>query len=238
MDIAAVLIGNSVVKPALPGVEKDLARVKSYLLHKIGGAFETNEIEISLNEDKQTIVKRLQKYARHDYVFTLIAGHGEIRTSINDTVLWIGENTIIPVNELVIGCQRQVIFTDVCRKIVDDRKKVLAHADSLLEEVNFSESIGRRAYRDKFERLIRNTTTGVIKFYSCGPNQSAGDDGSGGVYTNTLLDIAESSSQTRDVYDVHMSSKQIVKAKNPPQLPEENIGRRNISDFPPLRISL
>lgn len=237
-QIKAILIGVSNVKPALPGVEIDLVAYKNYLKSNYGGAWEDYEIITLLNKNKAQLKAEISKHTDADFLFMLVAGHGEFRTSVEDTVLCTTDTEYISMKELVVGCKRQLMIIDVCRNVIDDRAINLAEASLSMEKRAFDSAVDtiRPQYRKKYIELLSKTSEGVLQYYSCGKNQSAGDKGDGGVYSQNMLNIARAFQRTCNINEAHDGIKSVVNAVNPPQLPTENIGRRR--DFPPFAVRL
>lgn len=234
----AILIGVSNVKPDLPGVNKDLIAYKNYLKSNHGGAWEDSEIITLLNKNKHQIKLEISKHTETDFLFMLVAGHGEFRKSVDDTVLCTSDTEYISMKDLFVGCKRQLMIIDVCRNIIDDLKINLAEESYKVEGRVFDSTFDftRQMYRQEYIKLLRNTSEGVLQYYSCSRNQSAGDDGNGGTYSQYMLNAARTSQRTCNINETHNKIKSAVNEKNPPQLPTENIGRRR--DFPPFTVRL
>ena len=235
--IGALLIGNPNVEPKLPGVISDVNAMKEYLISNRGGAWEAAEVHIILNQSAAAIRDKVSQFKGYDFLFTLVAGHGEHRLSVNDTVLCTSNTEVLAINDIVAECKRQLIIVDVCRKVVDDR--ILKFAMDSARTSALSETstfLQRFRHRARYIELLQGTSEGVLKFYSCDLNQTAGDDGSGGYYTKMLLSLAETSGKTTDIYSLHQATKPGVLRQNPPQAPTENIGRRR--DFPPFAVTI
>lgn len=237
---AAVLIGASQVGSInpeanpLPGVDLDIQRMRKFLHSDKGGAWESDEIHTISNQDSSAIKNYLQRFFNFDYVFILVAGHGNHLIDTNDTQLVTQPGEYLGIKEMKTFARRQVFVIDVCRELVaakDLQKR--AALSAALNSMIYDSAFGIRQYcRDLFNQQIMQIPEGTYKFFSCDKNQLAEDDGSGGVYTIALLDVAINVSQTSNLRDVHNITKSAVHRTSYPQLPTEEVGRT--LSYPPF----
>lgn len=238
----ALIIASSEVTPRLPGVEEDVKSIRSFLVSADGGAWENSEIEIILNRTKIDIVRSLKLCRHTDYVLITCSGHGEhhVGSQLDSTVMFLTESETIYINEINPENRRHLVIADVCRKVVPvaKRESYMAFAESKVRkaEVNRSEA------RSLYDSAITSCTEGRIVAYSCEKNQTAGDDGTGGVFTQELLkapteldDEKKVQGRIVDIYDAFQYAKAKTYALNAPQTPVLDIGRRR--DFYPFGIT-
>lgn len=239
MTRQAILIGAVNVKPILPGVNQDLIDIKKYLISDAGGAWKEDEI-IILKDESLEIVKRTIAAAKYkDYVFITCSGHGEHRLSslTDNTVMYLNEKDTIQINEINPQNKRHLVIVDVCRTLVKELDR-----QSALYESRIYNSINKSYidYRKVFENAVMQTTEGRIVVYSCNINQTAGDDGKGGVFTQELLKSHNNFRPNGSLYrivDIEQAfavAKEKTFEKNAPQTAVINAGRRR--DYFPFAI--
>jgi len=191
----AILIGSSEVSPELPGVESDMKRYYDFLISNNGGAWEEDEILVSLNEKKQYIFQKLNSLTDIDFAFILIAGHGEFQIYNNDfndsrtgTYYYITETDIILLNRLFPQVLRSLIIVDVCREniYINEQKSQKDSRIFNLSGKNINR-LHREDYRALYDEQIRKCPQARTILYSCKPDQTAGDNGDGGFFSKALL---------------------------------------------------
>jgi hypothetical protein len=240
----AILIGSSEVLPELPGVEKDIERYYDFLISNNGGAWEGNEILVSLNEGISEISRKLDGFTNVDFAFVLIAGHGEFRIYNNDpndsrsgTYYYITEADQIIVKKLFPRVLRSVIIVDVCREYVHikDIKKSLR--DSFFSSKESARLLSREHYRALYDKQIMTCSEARMVLYSCRPDQEAGDDGDGGVFSKALLTSYKDDGlgRTLSIKDAFDYTKTYVSENHYPQVPVMLGGRGRM--FFPFAIS-
>lgn len=236
----AILIGAPSVKPELPGVTIDMRDIKQYLLSNKGGAWRADEI-VTLSDPSSTAVYKQIESARYkDYVFISCSGHGEHRVGkgLDETVMYVKDNETVSINNINPRNKRHLVIVDVCRNLVkiekmeETRAAIKAFMESAAMPID---------YRKIFDDAVMANPEGRIVAYSCDINQSAGDDGSGGVFTQELLAAPKSFSPTNSnrygivkINQAFDQAKKMTYAKNAPQSPVFNAGRR--MDFYPFAI--
>jgi len=230
----ALLIGNSKVTPPLPGVEKDLLRYENFLITNYGGAWNNSEIIVSLNDDYSTLLTKKNNLNGADYSFVLIAGHGRHEKNQTfsgikeETCLWINENDTIPVSDLFPTVRRCTILVDVCRNIVHIMK-AFSKAEFYTEAIKRRDGLylTREEYRNKYDRTIINCPENRIIMYSCNIDQTAGDDGDGGVFSNNMLNTVKCDNRGSviDILTAFNFAKIKTLQDHYPQNPQINYGR-------------
>ena len=236
----AILIGAPSVKPELPGVTVDIKDINRFLLSDKGGAWRADEIVILTDPSAAAVYKQIESARYKDYVFITCSGHGEHRVGkgLDETVMYVKENETISINNLNPKNKRHLVIVDVCRKIVKIQKM-----DEIRAAMNaFMDSASKSFidYRKIFDNEVMANTEGRIVAYSCDLNQSAGDDGKGGVFTQELLASPRYFSPKNGNYGIvninqaFERAKKMTYEKNAPQSPVFNAGRR--MDFYPFAI--
>lgn len=239
MTRQAILIGAPSVKPVLLGVRQDLKDIKAFLLSNSGGAWRENEIVTLIDPSPQEVQTYVNASKSKDYVFITCSGHGEhqIGKKLDETVMYLNEKETISINSINPQNKRHLIIVDVCRGIVRLIERQKAALDAAME------SFANKAYidyRKVFDNAVMSSTEGRIVVYSCDINQSAGDDGTGGVFTQELLKSPQQFKPTNGNYGIvnieqaFDVAKKMTYKKNAPQSAVLNAGRRR--DFFPFSI--
>lgn len=233
----ALLIGSSNVSPPLPGVEEDLKRYCYFLYSNNGGAWEKNEIIISLNESRTEILNKVRYINNSDFAFILIAGHGEYRLYNNNaydeksgTYYYITDTDAIHIKYLFPRVIKSIIITDVCRvKVyIDSLKKSLN--ERLFSRMDDGQLLDRSDYRRIYDNQIINSPQARMVLFSCGADQEAGDNGEGGVFSRALLNSynVDNCGNVVSIKEAFDYAKNYVYENNYPQLPEMDSGRGRI----------
>jgi hypothetical protein len=239
----AILIGAPSVKPELPGVTIDVEDIRKFLCSNKGGAWRQNEVLTLLDPTKMEILKAIREAENIDYVFITCSGHGEHQIGASSlggqTVMYLNEKETISIESVNPKNKRHLVVVDVCRNLV----KITAKLTKALEEsLSFKLDSARYVdYRRAFDDAVVNTSEGRIVAYSCDINQSAGDDGNGGVFTQALLDsptrFSKRANNSYGIVDINQAF-EIAKLEtyrvNAPQNPVLNAGRRR--EFFPFAI--
>lgn len=238
----AILIGSPNVKPMLPGVTQDLKDIKSFLLSNQGGAWQSSEIVTLLDPSPELVKSHLELSKNIDYVFLTCSGHGEHRfgKSLDETVIYLTDKDVMSINSINPGNKRHFVVVDVCRNLVVITEAI-KKSFGLEAAVALDSARSSINYRKVFDDAVIDTSEGRVVAYSCDVNQSAGDDGNGGVFTQALL-AAPSRFSPKGNYGygvVNISqafdfAKNETNRKNSPQSPVFNAGRRQ--DFFPFAI--
>ncbi len=183
----AILIGAPSVKPELPGVTVDINDIKRFLLSNKGGDWREDEIVILSDPSSATVYSQIESAKYKDYVFITCSGHGEHRVGkgLNDTVMYVKENETVSIDRINPKNKRHLVIVDVCRNIVKIEK--MEEVRAVFESFMAKASIPFIDYRKIFDDAVMANSEGRIVTYSCDLNQSAGDDGHGGVFTQELL---------------------------------------------------
>lgn len=238
----AILIGAPSVNPELPGVRKDIDDFKNFLLSDKGGAWKLHEITTLIDQSHFVVKSHIDLAQSADYAFILCAGHGEHRVgrNIDETVMYLNEKDTISINEVNPKNRRHLVIVDTCRVLVKIKELAMEALAKSELRMDFSEAY--IDYRKVFDDAILNTSEGRIVAYSCDINQAAGDDGSGGVFTQALLSTANRFKPAGygkyDIVNISQAfdvAKEITYAKNAPQSPVFNAGRRR--DYFPFCIA-
>lgn len=230
----AILIGAPSVKPELPGVTRDVEDIRNFLCSNKGGAWRQNEVLTLLDPTKMDVLKAIRESEDIDYVFITCSGHGEHQIGASSlggqTVMHLNEKETISIDSVNPKNRRHLVVVDVCRNLV----KITAKLEKALESLSLRlESTQYVDYRKAFDDAVMNTSEGRIVAYSCDINQSAGDDGNGGVFTQALLDsptqFRKHANNNYGIVDINQAferAKSETYRINAPQSPVFNAGRR------------
>ena len=195
----AYLLANT---DGLPGTKKDVDDLHRFLISCSGGAWEDNEIVERYNARLSQVRSELSsiKMGCYDYVVFYYSGHGAWERSthlyINETDEYVSESETRGLS------QRQLSIFDCCR--VGPQSGLESKIATFDEAIN-SQDVHRRLCREKFDRLIKSAAPQEIRLYACKVGQSAVATGDGSLYTQALLDAADSMgcSQDLDPIGVH-----------------------------------
>jgi hypothetical protein len=238
----AILIGAPSVTPELPGVRQDINDFKNFLLSNKGGAWKSTEITTLIDPSPFVVKTHIHLAQSADYVFILCAGHGEhqVGRNLDETVMYLNEKETISINEVNPKNKRHLVIVDTCRVLVKVTKLAMEARTEAALTLDSAEAYVD--YRQVFDDAIMNTSEGRIVAYSCDINQAAGDDGTGGVFTQALLSssnmfkpIGYSKYDIVNISQAFDRAKEITYKKNAPQSPVFNAGRRR--DFFPFCIA-
>ena len=218
-------IGHSQANP-LPGVDRDIERMVSFLSSDMGGAWEDHEIHIISNKPSDTIKLSLLRFFGYDYVFILVAGHGCHVVDKKDTHLQTRPSEYLGIKEMRTFAKRQVFVVDVCRGLVTFKDLLQERVAKAALSMSMDSLVSQRDLcRAIFNQMALQIPEGIYKYFSCSENQTAGDDGSGGVYTMSLLGAAGAAKKTSSLNEIHGQAKIVVYDQNYPQLPTQDVGR-------------
>jgi len=229
----AILIGAPSVNPALPGVKIDINDIRKFLLSDRGGAWRPDEIVTLLDKSSSDVYRQLEMVRNVDYVFITCSGHGEhVRgQGIDETLMYLGEKDKISINSINPRNKRHLVIADVCRVLVPLLKDEMRE---MMKASVFARVIKAQIdYRKVFDDAVMLNPEGRIVAYSCSIDQAAGDDGTGGVFTQELLiapsNFTHSNSSGYGIVRIDQAferAKNITYKKNAPQTPVLNAGRR------------
>jgi hypothetical protein len=183
MKRKALLIGNT---SGLNGIKVDLENYAKFLKSLTGGAWNSAEIELTINPTRFGLLQTIKKIKndQNDYVVVFFSGHGaqvrEVLLEINSDPEYIVES------ELQNLASRQLNIYDCCRGIIQVTTESFA-MDSLT--ANFSDSI-RTSIRDKYNQRILQAIPQQSSLYSCSPGQSSYDTAKGAIYATNLIKCA------------------------------------------------
>jgi hypothetical protein len=232
MKRKAILIGAPDVEPELPGVDIDLRDMKTYLKSNLGGAWRDDEVVTLRNPNKLRVLCELIRARDADYVFILFAGHGEhhVGENLSETVVFLQEDQKMKVSDINPDNKRHLLVVDACRGIVEIRKSFqkMAKSESIaLERASYVD------FRLAFDNAVMSAPEGRIVIYACDINQTAGDNGEGGIFTQSLLRsptfFHNTNSYGCTVVDCNESfkvAKEVTYDQNAPQSPVLDAGRR------------
>lgn len=218
---------------ALPGARLDVENIKEYLLSTTGGAWEESEISTVLDPTKAQLDTALNKLRYVDYAFITFSGHGfhSVGRSQSETRICLTRTEECSVQDINPRNNRHFVVIDACRAIV--RIQLNEERSMNFSRANAMKYASRQDIRAAFDAAVMAAEMGRVVAYSCGINQSAGEDSTfGGVFSSELVSEASRwsiSANPRAILHVPEAFRLAEAAtyrKNAPQRPEIELGRR------------
>lgn len=214
MKRQALLIGysanDSSTELTVNGVLKDVEDYKNYLKQPRGGAWNENEITV-LNAPSKIFLKYKISTLRKngvDVAFIAFSGHGNYNKQERCRELLINKNETILSRELLGIAKREILICDscsgICNESIEQKRLVLTEKAS-------NSSIRIQA-RKKYEELCLKCAPQTIALYAAKIGTYAEDD-NGGVYTQSLLEILQSTYKTISIVKAHDEACSLVKLK-------------------------
>lgn len=207
----AMIIESSNVRGQadLPGAKRDAMNWCSFLMSDLGGAWRSDEIVV-LNKPSSTTIKGLLNTYNDRYVFLAFSGHGYedynpysrayvTKICLNDSEQDVVIDGISPERwgTAVFDCCRGVENGQGHIKIANEsfsatRRSTFGTAmDSaeylIANSANFRAQIQEKICKVFLQEIERMTTHAAVRMYSCGRDESAGEDPNAGGYYTTLL---------------------------------------------------
>lgn len=167
----------------------DLDKVCRFLCSSKGGAWEASEIIRSVNLSRKglDVLLNATRVEGYDFVLFYFSGHGEY---VRGTALELNpQGEEINESELSGLGARQINIFDCCRKLPEKMIFKLANSatiDSLAE----SRDLKREACRKLYDMRNMAAAPQFMSLYACEINEYAHDFGYGGIYTNHLINAA------------------------------------------------
>ena len=185
MSRFAFLLSNNA---GLPGVKKDVADMRSFLLSCEGGAWDTGEIlekhKLSLSE-LRVYLDEIRKM-RFDYVLFYYSGHGSF---MRGTMLEINEEgEKISESETLGLSAKQLSIYDCCRYVPPTM--IAKKFASVCENAQNVLGLRRKLSRSVFDSQVKAAPPQQIRLYACKVGQFANATESGSLYTQGLLSSA------------------------------------------------
>lgn len=199
----ALLIGNT---NGLSGVKIDLVKFQSFLQSNIGGAWDSNEIQIIPDPKRYELLREIEqaKILKYDYTIVMFSGHGGYQK--RQTVLEINANgEKISETDLKNISPRQLNIYDCCRNVV---QTTASRSDSMGFKDYISEST-KSKIREAYDRRIMEAIEQQASLYSCSVGESSYDTNDGAVYLSNFLSAASNISNGSKLVSVaHQESRQ------------------------------
>jgi hypothetical protein len=171
----------------LLGVYEDLKRYQRFLRSPIGGWWDDEEIVVLEEPDAKEVLSAIRSISDADYSLVMFSGHG--RKPGTSTLISLGDDELAAPR--LYTARRQTVILDCCRYappptlIVEELAKSIAKAKAFLDPARC---------RYLYEKRIRESAGGRVLMYACSPGGFAyvldGDPNAGGVYAQTLIDVA------------------------------------------------
>lgn len=222
----------------LPGAEADIRNYQQYLCSITGGCWQQTEIRVLSKPSRSQLLAEIRAAEKEaEYLFLAFSGHGYMKRSPNQlprptenqlTMLCLNDSEEIPVSDINPAI-KNFFIADSCRGLEQVMEKAMAFVERLTSTTrSMQEEIARRLFDD----AVRSAESGQILTYSCGVNESAGEDkNSGGYFSLAMMEcgitLSNSGNQraisTREVFE---SASLVVKLKAAQQNPQYSAGRR------------
>lgn len=169
----------------LPGVTKDIANLKDFLLSDAGGAWTNGEVDTVINPTRILVDLKLSTLCLADYSFVFFAGHGRHHIERNMTQLQLQTNVHIEVSDIIrAGASKHSVVVDACRVLHSQMAmdSLTEHMTKAASQVSISNS------RQLFDSHLKKCDPGVVELYACDLKETAGEDSTqGGLYTSSLI---------------------------------------------------
>ena len=219
---------NSSTYQQLQGTGADVAAYTSFLKSCAGGAWDDSEIQTFTDPKKDELVIPVVAAGNADYTLVTFSGHGYVDGTSGETMLCLRGNDEIPTSFLDPKCDRVLMVCDSCRGV--ERAK---NIKSALAMSNLDGPQQRALAKAAFCKSVSAAEKGIIKMFSCGLNESAGETNQGGVFSQSLVHAGiewasnHSEKNTPKAFDAFEAFK-IAKSKvsDQRQNPEYEGGRR------------
>jgi len=223
MKRRALLIGS----PGIPGTkgylrdmtEKDLSKIKDYLISNNGGCWYENEILIIDTNNISDVKKYIEtvRNENNDFVFCAFSGHGWYDGDKFTRVFEIGNDSLYE-NEFRQLSTKQLTVSDSCAEVY----KEIVSNESLKCESSFAmDSADIKNYRTIYNNKILECKPQEINLYSSSIDElSQTDDNLGGHFIHYLLNIGISNEMKNlDVIDTFELAKEKMKKDRRNQTP-------------------
>jgi len=243
MRRTAILIEAANVKGCkyIPGAEADVRNYQRYLKTSTGGAWFESEILTLTKPSSTTLLTTIERaQSVSDYLFISFSGHGYMKkppygsfiapSEKELTILCLNDDEQVPLS-IINPRIRNFVIADSCRGYEEEILEKAYKAES--RALNFAEGIARQV----FDHAVLSAEIGQAVAYSCGINESAGEDKNrGGYFSAAMMEcgLAFATYGTQraiSVEEVFRCAFQKVKAQAATQNPEYTPGRR-IAHFP------
>lgn len=228
----------------LPGAEVDLKNYQRYLCSIEGGYWYPAEITPLSKPSKKALLDEIRKAEREaEYLFIAFSGHGYTKRAnpyafpqptVNQlTMLCINDTEEIALAE-INPTIKNFIIADSCRTI-EQVQKFADFAEALQASYRFTNT--EQSARTIFDNAVINAEAGQIIAYSCGINESAGEDKNrGGYFSAAMMEFGlgqasrgfQRAISTAETFE---QARLIVKSQAAQQNPEYSAGRR-LRHFP------
>jgi len=225
MKRKALIIGNSGdknnPKEYLEGVKKDVNNYNTFLQSNIGGKWYQHEIVLSLDENKNQVLKKFEdiKKENNDFIFILFSGHGSYSSWKECRKLYIYDDYIYE-DDLTNIARKQITIFDTCAGIEND---LILEGTDLKSRASLNKFASTKNYRKIYEDDISNCPNQQVVLYSSSISESSNDDSElGGYFAYSLLKVAKNNTQNiLNIKEAYYHAKIIVqKQTNNEQNPQ------------------
>jgi len=215
--------------------EKDLNKIKNYLMSNNGGCWYENEILI-IDTNKIDDVKKYIEIVRNennDFVFCAFSGHGWYDGNNFTRVFEIGKDSLYE-SEFRQLSSKQLMVSDSCAEIYIEK---VSHENFKLESSILIDSADTKNYREIYENKISECKPQEINLYSSSINElSHTDDNLGGYFIHYLFNTAISNElKNLDIIDTFKLAKEKMKIDRRNQTPSSSFPK-SASKFLPFSL--
>lgn len=236
MDRRAILIEASEVpgQSILKGAKLDPKIFEDFLISKAGGNWYSTEITILRNPTVAEVKSKIAAARIADYSFVSFSGHGYHAKgkSVDETRIML-KNGELSAFELNTGSDRVTVVVDACRNVHLLQRSITANLQlsAIASDMPSTRSL--------FDQEVQKCERGAIFMYSCDLNEAATEYSNGGLFTNSLVDFAEtwslkqsgSGGKVLSTKDAFAGASIVTTKKMPQQNPQYEPGRR-LGHFP------
>lgn len=203
----------------LEGIVNDVDNWKNFLSSNIGGAWEEDEDEIIVINDPTLDdimnLRNLVKINNYDFVFLAFSGHGAYDKTTKRNGYFIN-NKIIPEGYFLLDANRQLTIFDACRVPEDNIFGLECFSEEGVDIIKSLARLNEKEIRQLYKKAYNNSILKLPihmeeRLYSCSIGETAGDIGTGGLFTVNLINAVRTISGVQD--GIITTNKAFSKAK-------------------------
>lgn len=246
MKRCLIIIGNEGSGASyLPGVRRDVNSYLSYFKSDYGGAWEDDEI-VDKNYNWTCLALSSELWNRRldglDYALIVFAGHGYAERN-GEVYFELSNQETLSLSTLksFLPAQKVLLIADSCQCYIEDEE---CENRALFEMRLFAQNgdMNRRyAFKQRYNGLIELMSSRTFVFASTvSSGEAANDTSKGGLYSKTLLSLADSLKDNSpdpdiSIKEIHDMTALIVSAyTHNAQNPQISIDR--VSNYPPFLV--
>lgn len=172
-----------------PGVLRDVANYKAFLVSAIGGLWWESEIELMSQPSALEVRRKMRALSSYDYSLVVFTGHGYHCAIRDSSILELRDGQEIDSQDLHQGTTKQTLILDCCRKTYPTTRTMGMDEMKLAKSLpNLHPADCRKYYNQRIEEC----ENGRVVMNACDVDELAGDDSRrGGYYSSALIDTSE-----------------------------------------------